>query len=105
MPSNRTPTRFYGPATLPSTPTTLYTVAGSKLAVIRAITIVTGTADSVTIGINGIDPEDLILNEVVAGGASEDRWKYVAVAAGETINGLSDDDFVTVTIDGDLYDA
>lgn len=105
MPSNRTPTRFYGPSQLSSTPATLYTVPANKIAVIRAITIFTGAgADQVSIGLNGTNTEDIFHYDNLALNLTVDRWKYTVAVEADTIDGFGDGGNATVTIDGDLYD-
>jgi hypothetical protein len=104
MPSNRTPTRFYGPAILSSSTTVLYTVPANKIAVIKLITAYAGGTEEVQIGLNGTAQEDIIHRESLAEFQTIDRWKYVVAVEAETIDGRSSDDNLTVTIDGDLYD-
>lgn len=104
MASNRTPTRFYGPAQPSSTPGVLYTVPANKIAVIRCITLYAGGSDAIELGIGGTSAANLFHYEDLSAGPSIDRWKYVVATEAETINGGSGADSVTVIIDGDLYD-
>lgn len=104
MASNRTPTRFFGPAVLSSTPGTLYTVASNKIAVIRNITVKATDSDQMNLGIDGVTTADCFHIEVFAEADSVDRWKYVVLTEAETLQGTSAADGLVVTIDGDLYD-
>jgi hypothetical protein len=105
MASNRTPTRFYGPALLSSTPGTIYTVPANKIAVIKLITMFPNATDQVTITLNGTGSDDIVHYSNLPSDITVDAWKYVVAVASDTIGGFSDADSTAVTIDGDLYDV
>lgn len=107
MPSNRTPTRFFGPAYLTTTPTTLYTVPGGKIAVVREIIVVSDASDDIYIGVSDTASDDLILQETVTSLTRLNNWYYLPLAAGQLLEGVANvtSTSVTVTITGDLYDA
>ena len=108
MASNRTPTRFFGPGYLLTGGATLYTVPGSKIAVIRSITIVNAGADDLAIlTVNGTATDDGVAVWQTVGDVTVTEWQYLVLAAGDTLQGSSDGSSTSmvITVDGDLYDA
>lgn len=111
MASNRTPTRFYGPAQPAlSSDVTAYPVPANKIAVIRSVNISWNSdATAMSLGIGGVSGNDLFFNKENSGPlvTSEDFWLYVVLEAAEEIhvNSLSGDSGARITIDGDLYDV
>lgn len=105
MPSNRTPTRFYGPAVPSSTPGVLYTVPANKIAVIRQLVVLTDGTDGLQLGVGGTsDAVSFYQESWTEAGTTKEKWYYYTLTEGETINGFSIDDSPTLTISGDLYD-
>ena len=103
MPSNRTPTRFYGPAQ--TTGATVYTVPASKIAVIRKFTAMPHATDYILVGVVvGVDNQPVLYDEFASSGPSKSYWEYLVLTAGETLYAESGGN-VTLTINGDLYDA
>lgn len=108
MPSNRTPTRFYGPDFVTSTPSTLYTVGASKIAVIRMVAVYAGVADRLVLAVNALaGTDDIFYFYNLVGDQNRVDWLYIPLVAGNTIVGSTDDGDTNlgVTITGDLYDA
>lgn len=108
MPTNRTPTTFFGPAYLTTTPATLYTVAAGKIAVVRMINFWGGNSDSGVIAIDGLGgSEDIVYGEAVAQDENSIGWTYLVLTAGQTLDGAanSGNTNLVATITGDLYDA
>lgn len=112
MPSNRTPTTFYGPADVTlDTDVTLYTVPANKIAVIRYVAV-TWDADALfaRLGVGGVTPPDLFFDHDYPGVGTQttDYWLYMVLTAAETLNcntNSGDASAFAVTVTGDLYDV
>jgi hypothetical protein len=111
MPSNRTPTRFYGPATPDTSEETLYTVPSNKIAVIRALNVSGESSESGTqylnIYVGAGSPATKVYFKQWAQGEDPTEpvsWQYLVLTEGETLRAITDQGIVTLTVDGDLYD-
>jgi hypothetical protein len=102
-------TRFYGPAQPGTSNGTLYTVAASKIAVIKALHIanVTASAATITLSISGSTDATMWLKEFSVPANSTYDWTgELALAAADTIQGLQGTSAaLTVVISGDLRDV
>ena len=84
----RKPVRFYGPAQLPNTTGTRYTVPASTSAVLRHIKLSNPTGSPVTFTLSiGADAAGTRIYDAysVAAGANLDIWVYEPLAAGEIL--------------------
>lgn len=110
MASNRTPTRVAGPAYVPDSVATAYTVPGSKILVVRCVTAVcVSDPDGIALGIGGVATDDLFL-QITATDLGPTLagtfWTYGVLAAGETLQWIAGvASTASVSINGDLYDV
>ena len=110
MPTNRTPTRIAGPAFVPDTPATAYTVGASKILVVRFVTVTcVSDPDGIALGIGGVATDDLFLSIAasdLSAGLGGTFWTYEVLTAGETLQWVAGvASTASVSVNADLYDA
>lgn len=106
MASNRTPTRFAGPGAAPNTAAEIYTVPANKIAVVKFVFFENTGGGFVYLGIGATTASSRIwLRQGLTGTEVESAWLYQVLTAGEELWWRSDDDFVIMTVDGDVYDV
>lgn len=104
MPSNKTPTIFYGPAVPAGV--TVYTVPANKIAVIKSFIMqVPDGTDYTKVSVDGSDAEDTVLvRNFTSVTESVTEWAYIPLTEGQTLLAECDGG-LTLTITGDLYDV
>lgn len=105
--ASKTPVRAYGPAQLPSSSATRYTVPSGKIAVIRHIRVINPTAGAVTFTISiGADaPETRLFSaRTIAAGGEFDHIGYWVLGQGDVIQAnASAATSLVMTVFGDEY--
>lgn len=109
MPTNRTPTTFYGPdIPTPDTVDLLYTVPLDKIAVVKLV-IVKWDVDTPNMQLTteGTPTDDFrfFVRNYPGSPITTETWMYLPLSEGREINAFVDTGSNVVTITGDLYDA
>jgi hypothetical protein len=106
MPSNRTPTRIYGPAE--PTLGTIYTVGAGKIVVIRSVQYFWNGSNELGLSVNGTEyPDDYFFyrSATLSADTTLEEWMYTVLEDGDVLSVFVDDAGVGLTINADVYDA
>lgn len=105
--ASKTPVRAYGPAQLPSSSATRYTVPAGRIAVLRHIHVINPTAGAVTVTVSiGTDATGtrLFSGKSLAAGAEYDHLGYWVLGPGEVLQAnASSGSSLVMTVFGDEY--